>query len=409
MISPIKEYLTGLILELKDITGGGDMLPALIFISVLGFASGFIFKIYNMISSVLRKQLATELTVSSTHASFYNIADVLQKHKLSSRSRTISLVDYFNDEENKVLKGVGLGDHLAFLYNKPIIVSLSEEKSGNTTIQTMKIKKFGRSHELFDRLIKEASVTSKSNLDKTLIYEAGEYGLDRIARNNKYSIDNVILPAADKEELLNRIKIFRESEEWYVNRSIPYQFGILLYGPAGTGKTSLVKGIAEHLDLDIIMTDSPASIRTANNTFKQGEHLICVEEVDTIGLANRQLEKDEHIDPNTSGSSLSKIDKMLLGKLLSSLDGITDNHGRIMIMTTNDISSLDKSLIRPGRIDFTLKVDCLIEETFFKMLDKFDVEYDDTFNIKENISPAQLQEDLVKGLSLKQLEEKYEK
>ena len=37
--------------------------------------------------------------------------------------------------------------------------------------------------------------------------------------------------------------------------------------------------------------------------------------------------------------------------LLNVLDGIVDTPGRIVVMTTNHIETLDPALIRPGRID----------------------------------------------------------
>lgn len=40
-----------------------------------------------------------------------------------------------------------------------------------------------------------------------------------------------------------------------------------------------------------------------------------------------------------------------LSGLLNQLDGVSSNHGRILIMTSNHADKLDPALIRPGRID----------------------------------------------------------
>ena len=45
-----------------------------------------------------------------------------------------------------------------------------------------------------------------------------------------------------------------------------------------------------------------------------------------------------------------------LSELLNALDGVGAQAGRIVIMTTNDISSLDDALIRPGRCDRVIKL-----------------------------------------------------
>ena len=47
-----------------------------------------------------------------------------------------------------------------------------------------------------------------------------------------------------------------------------------------------------------------------------------------------------------------KVDFTLtLGNILEVLDGILENSGRILIITTNNIDKLDRALMRPGRID----------------------------------------------------------
>ena len=49
-----------------------------------------------------------------------------------------------------------------------------------------------------------------------------------------------------------------------------------------------------------------------------------------------------------------KEDNNNLSKLLNILDGIIECPGRIIIMTTNKPETLDKALIRPGRIDIKI-------------------------------------------------------
>ena len=41
--------------------------------------------------------------------------------------------------------------------------------------------------------------------------------------------------------------------------------------------------------------------------------------------------------------------------MLEILDGVIENSGRILIITTNDFKKLDPALIRPGRIDRTIE------------------------------------------------------
>lgn len=40
--------------------------------------------------------------------------------------------------------------------------------------------------------------------------------------------------------VIEDIKKFLSSGEWYTSKGVPYRRGYLLYGPPGTGKTSFV-------------------------------------------------------------------------------------------------------------------------------------------------------------------------
>ena len=56
----------------------------------------------------------------------------------------------------------------------------------------------------------------------------------------------------DVDKIIKRIDFFVNNKEWYQARGIPYQLGLLFYGPAGCGKTSTIKAIAQLLERHIV-------------------------------------------------------------------------------------------------------------------------------------------------------------
>ena len=67
-----------------------------------------------------------------------------------------------------------------------------------------------------------------------------------------------------------------------------------------------------------------------------------------------------------------------LDDLLNLWDGIRENTGRIMIITTNHYDKLDPALVRPGRIDIALNLDNATRNTIAEMyLHYYGVEMDE--------------------------------
>ena len=65
----------------------------------------------------------------------------------------------------------------------------------------------------------------------------------------KREIDTIYLE--NKDELINDIKQFYQSENLYRKEGRPYKRNYLLYGPPGTGKSSLITAIASTMNLNI--------------------------------------------------------------------------------------------------------------------------------------------------------------
>lgn len=158
-------------------------------------------------------------------------------------------------------------------------------------------------------------------------------------------LDSVVLRAGQMERMRDDIRAFLDREDDYVRRGVPYHRGYMLYGHPGTGKTSVVRALAAHFGLDLWYAplgdlDKDTSLMSLVNQVQPGSILL-LEDVDVYHAARLR-------DDAERGASMAG--------LLNALDGVATPHGLITFMTTNDLSVIDRALIRPGRIDMVEEV-----------------------------------------------------
>jgi hypothetical protein len=235
-----------------------------------------------------------------------------------------------------------------------------------------------------------------------------------------------------------RVEFFMKNRKWYDSKGIPYTLGLLLSGQAGAGKTSTIKCLANetkrhiiniNLNNDITKTQLEnlffnEMLITINVSTGQSEkyfipldqRVYVLEDVDCQSdivmersLKKKEFEK-ENIDPplfdiETNPGKKTKgtenisgfAEKIDLSFLLNLLDGVLENPGRIVIMTSNYPEMLDHALIRPGRIDVIADFKKCLSVTLIRMIEFF---YDISLNTNEKnemmelpdyiISPAEM-------------------
>lgn len=202
---------------------------------------------------------------------------------------------------------------------------------------------------------------------------------------------NTIVTDEVKKLYYDDITKFINNKENYIKKGIPFKRGYILHGLPGCGKTSLIKAVAHDFNLPIFMLD--LSILKNNNQLltamselqyyinNDKPYLLILEDLDRSNLFKKNKSDDDSITEDC---------------ILNILDGIDECHGRIVIITTNDLEKLKKfkALIRPGRIDITVELSyCTIDQ--IERIIKFyyeNVIEDDLSKLNKNIivTPAQL-------------------
>lgn len=191
----------------------------------------------------------------------------------------------------------------------------------------------------------------EKDTDKVGIYELHRWGLGwtKVQSKRPRPLESVILDKDNAEKLLDDIKHFQVSSEWYINKGIPYRRGYLLYGPPGTGKTSFTLAVAGALKLNICylnLSGNHLDDDGLNRALNQApaHSIILLEDIDAI------FRKREQVGRRGRGRQVS------FSGLLNALDGVRSQEGRILVMSTNHRERLDPALIRPGRCDMHLEL-----------------------------------------------------
>jgi mitochondrial chaperone BCS1 len=314
--------------------------------------------------SWLVDQITMTITVKDEDAAFVWVKELFLEQKFVARIRSVDLDTTLRREQTALIPAQG---HHWFWYDgRPFRVDSyrSEDKKGWSYKRTewLTFRTCGRKQSFLKKFVADIVECHERSvaLTSSLYVRDDDYWM-RVDGYVPRSLDSVILKTGEKECLIQDVEKFKAARERYRKLGVPYHRGYLFYGPPGSGKTSIVSALAGQFGMSIYtvnLTDfNDRSLAKAINDVPT-KSLILFEDIDCMssGKARPDAEvratKDARV-PDDNANPRERLGVTLSG-LLNVLDGFSAPENMLFVMTTNKIETLDKALLRPGRIDYKL-------------------------------------------------------
>lgn len=395
--------MTGIINTITAYCNSNPVVSGLIGLWGLTVLTFFVKTVPSRAIGLIKKHLTTTIYLHSYTYAYHQFMKWIDNKDIVKKFRSVAVNNGQWGNNEKHTKGVGYGRHLIFLKGKLLSISLDKEETDHYIEKaTLKITKFGRSHKFFDKILKEINVKDDKNIK---IYRSSEGNWVFNKEQRKNNIENICLEEEKRSLLFKTIGDFVAKKEWYLQKDIPHRLGILLYGPPGTGKTSLIKAIASYFGKNIY---NMTSMNVTLLTEVPDNSIVLIEDIDSISIdVSKREDKSENNNVTTTActneaSLLGSMFGLSFSSLLNAIDGIHDDVGKILFLTTNHIDKLDDALLRPGRIDLKLELGYVNDETARQLFDKFFYGYDlpeDEIAVRDGFTPADFQNLVLTGKS----------
>lgn len=155
------------------------------------------------------------------------------------------------------------------------------------------------------------------------------------------------------QRVLEESRFWLTHRDWYRDRSIAWQHGFLLYGKPGNGKTTAVRTVAQILDLPVYLlrmsTMTDHDFVNAWSRARGSSRMMVLEDIDAV----------------FHGRTSVLPRRLSFDTLLNTIQGVEEEDGVLLVVTTNHLEHVDPALgrpepdgtsSRPGRVDSVIEI-----------------------------------------------------
>jgi chaperone BCS1 len=359
------------------LTGQNQFASGGLLLMIVGGVSIYLRAVPMMVWEWLMDQTTMSITIQKDDAAFSWVKEWFLDQRFLKRVRRLDVDTSLQGRRVALIPAPG--HHWFWRARRPFRVDFYRNEDTNALRprrnEYLKFRTIGREQSVLWKFVNEIVECHRKNTARSWLFVYDE-GWTRVYSYVARNLDSVILQTGEKERLLEDVSKFKNSRTRYRSLGVPYHRGYLFHGPPGTGKTSLVSALAEKFRMSIYAINlahfNDRTLASAMNDVEQNS-VILFEDIDCMKSGDAREKHDGTLvsGPVQSSAPKNDVSSVTLSGLLNALDGFSAPDNVLFVMTSNQMEALDPALLRPGRIDYRLRLGPATEEQKIELYRSF--------------------------------------